>query len=175
MTDQDNSNSTSDKEPTEVVTQEPVTEYTLCENYMRQYKKYKLGMLEGEFFTIREQQAFTASMIGDHNSMQAFIANTVSLIQVKAIEEFPVTEEVLECVNSFHLAVYGVVFTIVVPLMKMPEATKKAIRDKYRADMEALRDIDKAIKGEGAEEAPLDAGLDFSLPDLKPYVHPDGG
>ena len=51
MTDQDNSNSNSENPEIEVV-----NEYTIVENFLRQYKKFKLGMLDPNVgvLTVRE-------------------------------------------------------------------------------------------------------------------------
>ncbi len=159
MTNQDKPNSTSDKESKEV-TQEPVTEYTLCENFIRQYKKFKLGMLEdGAFLSVREQQALVASIIGQPSVMQDFIGNTVALLVTRATEEFPILEEKDECVTYFNSAIYGVIFKVVIPLLKMPEETKIAIREKYREDMA----VAEAKKEKGPISAPFE-GLDFAMP-----------
>ena len=122
MTDQDKPNSTSEPE------QEVVNEYTLTASFLQQYKKYKLGMLEGGLFSIREQQAITASIIGDPSGMHSFIENATSILIKGAREEFPVEAEVLDCVNHFNGAVYQVVMFAVVPLLKMPQEQKDAIR-----------------------------------------------
>jgi len=115
-------------------------------------------MLEGEFFTIREQQALTASCIGTPDVMQAFLANTVHIVTEKAKEEFPVQEELMECVAYFNSAIYGVIFHVVVPLLKLPEEQKIALRENY------MRKIEEAKKG---TEAPFD-GLDFDMPNIMP-------
>jgi hypothetical protein len=152
MTDQTKSNSIS--------AEEPVTEFTLCDNFIRQYKKFKLGMLEGDFFSQREQQALTASSVGTPELMQAFIATAVHILTEKAKVEFPSIDEVMECVAYFNSAIFGVVYSVVIPLLKMPEDQKSAIRQHYQ---KMLADALEEKKG---TEAPLFDGLDFAMPNV---------
>jgi len=153
MTTQDNSNLNSDKP-------EMVSEYTLCNNFIRQFKKYKLGMMEGEVWTIREQQALTASIISQPENMLTFINATAVLIMMTASEELDTPEDMVECVANFHTSMYALFLNVVVPLLKLPEADKKALRDAY---MKKVKD--------GAYGAPYN--LDFDMPDFKPGVNPD--
>ena len=154
MTDQTKSNSIS--------AEEAVTEFTLCDNFIRQYKKFKLGMLEGDFFSQREQQALTASSVGTPEFMQAFIATSVHILTEKAKAEFPSIDEVMECVAYFNSAIFGVVYSVIIPLLKMPEEQKVAIRENYQ---KMVADVIAAEKNKGTE-APLFDGLDFAMPNV---------
>ena len=158
MTDQNNSNSTSDE-------LETVNEHTLVDNFLRQYKKMKLGMLEGELLSAREQQALTATIVGQPGIMQAFIGNTAAILAERAKEDLPIQEEAIECVAYFNSAMFGVLLHIVVPLLKMPEEQKKAIRENYKAMLAAKEQ-------ERGTEAPFD-GLDFEMPNMAPGENPD--
>jgi hypothetical protein len=158
MTDQDSSNS--------FLNEEPVTEFSICDNFLRQYKKFKLGMLEGDFLSQREQQALTASSVGTPELMQAFLANTVHIVSEKAKEEFPIHEELMECVAYFNSAMFGVLYSVVIPLLKMPEDQKKAIRENY------MKMVAKAMEEQKGTEAPY-SGLDFAMPDDGPDINPD--
>lgn len=151
MTDQDKQNLTSDSPET-------VTEYTLCDNFIRQYKKYKLGMLEGEVWTTREQQALTASLIAQPTTMLGFITATAALIVIQAREEFATEDEVLECVSNFHSCMYMIFLTVVIPLLKLPESEKLAIREAYimsqmqKASEDAFANLDFKMDGTGPED-----------------------
>ena len=156
MTDQDNSNSPSNE-------YEAVTEYTLAENFLRQYKKFKLGMLEGGVFTDREKQALVVTATGQPEVFTAFIHNTALILTDYAHEEL-MPEEVLECNQQFHKVVLEIVTHGIIPWLKMSAMQRESMLAEYYTNKERAK--------ERGSEDPL-ANLDFTMPDFKPGDNPD--
>ena len=153
MTDQNKQNLTSSNP-------EVVTEYTLCDNFIRQYKKHQMGMLRGSIWTVREEQAIIASMIGEPEGMLSFITATAALIVVRARDEFDTEEEVLMCVSNFHSCMYIIIFSVVIPLLKLPDEEKEAIRNAYIHNMQKgptdpFANLDFKMDGTGPEDPRL--------------------
>jgi hypothetical protein len=95
--------------------------------------------------------------------MHNFLWSTGKVLTQLAKDEFPSDEEVLECVLNFNSAVYSVVCHAVVPLLKMPEEEKKAIRQQYRQEYQnPSKELREAFDG-----------LDFDMSDALPGINPD--
>lgn len=142
---------------------DPVTEYTITANFIRQYKKYKLAMLEGDFFSVREMQALTASIIATPQAMYSFIMDTQKVMVDQAGAEFTSEEDVAEVIAFFNSELLKLFLNMVVPLLKLPPEEKARLR-------QAQLDSIKEDKPEAAEATP---GLDFSMPNFEPGKNPD--
>ena len=163
MTDQDNSTSSSEPQPA------PVNEFVLADTFIRQFKKYKLGMFDAAegVWSVREQQAIVITSIAQPEIMPAFLGRLTTLIVTAAKEEFEDPEVVLECLNDFHGAVHRLMFDMVVPFAKLSEDQKKMIQKSYLARKQQMEAETKEDSEEPSE------GLLFKMPNFKPGVNPD--
>ena len=152
MTDQDNSNSSDYVEE--------VNEDTLTTNFIRQYKKFKLGMLNGGALSEREQQSLLMTAMNNCTIIPTFLLNCGMYINKKMYEEGYSPDDVIECTNQFYLCMNQVICYYAIPWIGLDDEKKEELRAKFKQELD----------NENKESL---AQLEFPMPDFDPNVNPD--